>query len=56
MFFFWVTFLFQFEENTMRVGPQNEKSSWSGLTPQCEINKTALIRGINVLSKDFCFY
>ena len=24
-------FLFQFEKNTMWVGPQNEKSSWSGL-------------------------
>ena len=33
--FLWVfcdTFLlFQFEKNTMRTGPQNKKSSWSGL-------------------------
>ena len=25
-------FLFQFKKNTMRAGPQNGKSSWSGLT------------------------
>ena len=29
---FFVIFLFQFEKN-MRVGPQIEKSSWSGLMP-----------------------
>ena len=31
---FFVIFLFQFEKNTMRAGLQNEKSSWSGLTPE----------------------
>ena len=29
--FFFVIFLFQFEKNIMRAGPQNEKSNWSGL-------------------------
>ena len=29
---FFVIFLFQFEKNTMRAGPQNEKSSCSGLS------------------------
>ena len=29
--FFFVILLFQFEKNTMQVGQQNEKSSWSGL-------------------------
>ena len=33
--FLCVIFLFQFEKNTMRAGPQSEKSSWSGLSMIC---------------------